>query len=239
MRGKGAVLSIAIVSLVLGIMLAIQFKTTQNINSDLVPARVNDLTQKLNTVTEEREALAEEVLSLREKLKNVRDYNQAMADLQDELQTANMVAGLTSAEGPGVILTMNDSPRNLQAGENPNPLLIHDQDLLIIVNELKASGAEAISINGERLTAMSEIRCAGTMILVNWTKIAPPFEIKAIGNPDMLESGLLIKGGYLESLKFLGIQANIQKVEKLEVPAYSGRTKFSYSKPVQFKEKAE
>ncbi|MDD2585282.1 MAG: DUF881 domain-containing protein [Syntrophomonadaceae bacterium] len=239
MRSKGAQVSIAVVCLVLGIMLAVQFKTTQSLNTDLVPARVEELTQKLNTVTNERDTLGEEVLSLREKLKNVREDNQAMADLQEELQKANMVAGLVSLEGPGVIVTLNDSTRNLQAGENSNALIIHDSDLLMVVNELKASGAEAISINGERLTSMSEIRCAGTLILVNWAKIGPPFEIKAIGNPDMLESGLLIKNGFVESLKYLGIQVHIQKSEEVEIPAYSGRMDFTFAKPLQYKEKAE
>lgn len=239
MRNKGAQFSIAVVCVVLGIMLAVQFKTTQSLNTDLVPARVEELTQKLNTVTNERDTLGEEVLSLREKLKNVREDNQAMADLQEELQKANMVAGLVSLEGPGVTVTLNDSTRNLQAGENSNALIIHDSDLLMVINELKASGAEAISINGERLTSMSEIRCAGTLILVNWTKIGPPFVIKAIGNPDMLESGLLIKNGFVESLKYLGIQVHIQKSEKIEIPAYSGRMDFTFGKPVQYKEKAE
>jgi uncharacterized protein YlxW (UPF0749 family) len=59
---------------------------------------------------------------------------------------------------------------------------------LKIVNEMRVSGAEAISVNDERITAMSEIRCAGTTILVNLNKIAPPFVIKATGNPQLLES---------------------------------------------------
>jgi len=241
MRNKGVQVSIAVVCLVLGIMLAIQFKATETYEASFLPARIEALTQKLNLVTEERDTLAEEVLSLREKLKNVRENDQAMADLHEEIQKANMAAGLVAIEGPGVEVTLNDSTRNLQTGENPNALLIHDQDILMVVNELKASGAEAISINDERITAMSEIRCAGTMILVNWNKIGPPFIIKAIGDPEMLESGMLIKGGYLETLKFLGVQASIQKSEKLEIPAFSRPIKFSFGVPVQYveKEKAE
>ncbi len=239
MRNKSAQFSIAAISLVLGIMLAVQFKTATSIGNEFLPPRVEDLTRRLVEVTEERDVLSEEVLSLREKLKNIRENNQAMADLQEELQKANMAAGLLEVEGPGVIITLNDSNRSLQAGENPNALLVHDQDLLMVVNELKASGAEAISINGERITAMSEIRCAGTMILVNWNKIGPPFIIKAIGDPDMLESGMLIKGGYLETLKFLGIQANIQKADSVNIPAVSKPIKFDFAKPVEYKKEAK
>lgn len=238
-ENKATWISIAAVCLVLGIMLAIQFKTTQNYQESLLPSRVNELSQRLNAVTEERDALAEEVLTLREKLKNSRDYDKAMSDLQEELQRASMAACMIPVEGPGIVVTLDDSKRILQPGENPNDLLIHDTDLLTVVNELKASGAEAISVNGERITAMTEIRCAGTMILVNWNKISPPFEIKAIGNPDMLESGLMIRGGVVEMLKIWGVQVNIQKVEKVSIPAYNGKLKFQYSTPVEYKEKAE
>lgn len=236
---KATWISIASVCLVLGIMLAIQFKTTQSYQQSLLPSRINELSQRLTAVTEERDALAEEVLELRKKLKNSRDYNKAMADLQEELQRVSMAACMLPVEGPGVIVTLDDSKRVLQPGENPNDLLIHDTDLLMVVNELKASGAEAISINGERITAMTEIRCAGTMILVNWNKISPPFEIRAIGNPDMLESGLMIRGGVVEMLKVWGVQVNVQKVSKVSVPAYNGKLKFEYSTPVEYKEKAE
>lgn len=240
MRSRGAQLSIAIVCIVLGIMLAIQFKTTERYEKSASGSRTEELTLALNTVTEERDVLAEEVISLREKLENARQTDQAMADLQEDIIKANLYAALIPIEGAGIIITLNDSTRTLQAGENVSDGLIHDSDLLMIVNELKASGAEAISINGERIVAMSEIRCAGTTILVNWNKIAPPFTIKAIGNPDMLESGVMIKGGYLESLKIhLGFPVNISKEERIEIPAYNGRVKFNYGSPLEKTEKVE
>jgi len=239
MRSKGAQISIALVCLILGIMLAVQFRTTAAIQATQTDGRIEELTQKLQTVTSERDALAEEVLTLRSKLSNFRQTDQALADLQQEVIEANMAAGLIAVEGPGIILTVNDSLLNLQSVENANALLVHDRDLLILVNELKASGAEAISINGKRITAMSEIRCAGTTILVNWDKIAPPFEIRAVGNPDMLESGITMRGGYLDQLKLLGMQVHLQKLEKVEIPAYTGSFKFDYALPVEYKEEAE
>lgn len=162
MKGKGAQISIALVCLVMGILLAVQFKATDTYQADLMPERVDELTQKLNTVTQQKETLEEEVLSLRDKLINVRETDKAMKDLQDELKKAQMMAGTIPAEGPGVVVTLNDSNLNIQPGDNANYSIVHDSDLLILVNELKASGAEAIAVNGERLTNMSEIRCAGT-----------------------------------------------------------------------------
>jgi uncharacterized protein YlxW (UPF0749 family) len=110
---------------------------------------------------------------------------------------------------------------------------VHDYDLLTLVNEMRASGAEAIAVNEQRLTAVSEIRCAGTLILVNWVRIGPPYVIKAIGDPDMLTSGLNIRGGHLETLKILGVQTNLQKTDNMELPAYNGIVKFTHAVPVE------
>lgn len=240
MRSKGAQLSIAIVCIVLGIMLAIQFKTQERYENNLSASRTEELTQALHSVTEERDVLAEEVIALREKLENVRTTDQAMADLQEDIKQASLYAAIIPVQGSGIILTINDSNRPMQAGDNVNADLVHEQDLLIIVNELKASGAEAISINGERIVAMSEIRCAGTTILVNWNKIAPPFTIKAIGNPDVLESGVMIKNGHLSVMKnVLGFPVSISKEERIELPAYNGRVKFNYGSPLEKTEKVE
>ena len=239
MRSKGAQISIAVVCLILGIMLAVQFRTNSAIQATQTDGRVAELTQKLQTVTSERDALAEEVLGLRSKLSNFRQTDQALADLQQEIIDANMAAGLAAVEGPGIILTVDDSPLYYQVGENANAYIVHDYDLLNIVNELKSSGAEAISVNGKRIIAMSEIRCAGPTIIVNADRIAPPFEIRVIGNPDILESGLLMPGGRLEQLKVLGMPVQIQKLEKVEIPAYTGSFRFNYGAPVDYKEKAE
>lgn len=218
-----------IVCVVLGIMLAIQFKNTQNTDVNLRGARTDEVYVRYMEVSEERDALASEVLSLREKMANIKNENNAHLELQEELQKSNMVAGLLSLHGPGITVTLNDSTRSVQMGEDPNALLVHDVDLLNVVSELKASGAEAISVNNERIIAMSEVRCAGTTILVNTNKIAPPFVIKAIGDPQMLESGLTIKGGVAQKLKDYGLQLQIQKDNDVEIPAYSGVVKMKYS----------
>ncbi|NLV21887.1 MAG: DUF881 domain-containing protein [Syntrophomonadaceae bacterium] len=231
MRSKTGQVSIMIVCLVLGIMLAVQFKNTQNSEVNLRGARTDEVYVRLMEVTEERDALAKEVLSLREKVINVSNDNNANRELQEEMQKANMAAGLLPVYGQGIVVTLNDSARTVQMGEDPNSLLVHDSDIMSVVSELKASGAEAISVNGERIIAMSEIRCAGTTILVNTNRIAPPFIVKAIGDPQMLESGLTIKGGVAQKLKDYGLQIQIQKSENVEIPAYTGVIKMKFSQP--------
>lgn len=239
MRTRGAQATIAVVCLVLGIMLAIQFKTTNTYNDQYPQERVEVLAEKLKSATAERDVLAEEVLSLRTKLKNVRENNQATADLQADLQNNSLFAGLLPVKGSGITLTIDDIPRNLQSGDNPNNFIVHDQDILFLVNELKASGAEAISINDQRITAMSEIRCAGTTILVNTIRISPPFVIKAIGSPDMLTSGMELQGGWLSTMKLLGYPARIQKSSNIQMGAFTGKIESSFMSPVEHAEKAD
>lgn len=237
MKFKGAQVSIAVVCLILGIMLAVQFRSNENSPRNLSGDRWTEITVQLDNLQRERDFLAEEVLSLREKLEDAASNQQGntVKALNEELVKASMAAGLVAVKGKGIIVTLNDSPRGLQPGEDPNLYLIHDEDLLKVVNELWAAGAEAISINGHRLVTNSEIRCAGTTILVNVNKIAPPFVINAIGDPEILETSLRIKGGWLSYLENFGIQSQIQPSDSIEVPAYKGSMKFQYAQPVKSK----
>lgn len=110
--------------------------------------------------------------------------------------------------------------------------MVHDEDLLKIVNELRAGGAEAISINDQRIIAISEIRCVGPTININSTRYAPPYVIKAIGNPETLQAALNLKGGIVDTLKFYGIKIDIQTSNNIVVPKYSDPIRFFYAKPV-------
>ena len=135
-----------------------------------------------------------------------------------------------AVEGEGVIITMNDSSDISKNGENQNLYVIHDDDILRVINELRAAGAEAISINGQRLTATSEIRCAGPTLSVNNVRSAAPFEISAIGDKKNLTNAIKMRGGVEETLSVWGIELEIQTVDKILIPAYTGTTKNLYAK---------
>ena len=113
-----------------------------------------------------------------------------------------------------------------------NLYVIHDEDILRVVNELRAAGAEAISLNGQRLTATSEIRCAGPTMSVNNVRSAAPFEIIAIGDSSTLENALKMRGGVVDTLKVWGIQMAISPRTSVQVPPFNGPSPFRYAKPV-------
>ena len=134
-----------------------------------------------------------------------------------------------------MIIRMDDSKRAFEKEENPNLYVIHDEDILRMVNELRAAGAEAISINGQRLIATSEIRCAGPTLSVNNVRSAPPYEIIAIGDKNTLENSIKMRGGVEDALKVWGIQIDVQTVEKVYIPAYSGNFSHNFAKAVEEK----
>lgn len=228
MRMRKGQLSIALVCVVLGIMLAVQFRATQGIRTNVTYQRIEDLSAQLKATQQERDALLEEVHELRQKDGSGKEF-----------ENIKMGAGIVDLKGPGVMVTIDDSQKIAKPGENPNLYVIHDDDLLKIINELRAAGAEAISVNGQRLIATSEIRCAGPTLSVNNTRYTPPYEILAIGDPKTLDNALKMRGGIVETLRFWGIQVAISKMEKVVVPAYKSSFRFDHAKPIEPEEGAK
>ena len=217
--------AIAFVCVVLGVMLAVQFRTTQDIRSTLPFQRAEDLSQRLSQTEKERDA------ALRQ-LQEVQNATISEA-VSKEAALFRMAAGYTPVEGPGLIVTIDDSKRPMKPGENPNLYLIHDDDILKVINELWASGAEAISINEQRLVIGSEIRCAGPTLSVNNARYSPPYEIRAIGDPKTLGASLKMRGGVMETLQFWGIQVNIKAQPDIKIPAFKGAHKYEFARPAK------
>ena len=224
---KEAKLTIMVVCVLLGMMLVAQFRITQRLEKDsLSYQRIEDLSDRLKQTEKERNQLLIDMQKLKDKA--------GEQVFQRELAQLKMHANLTPLQGPGVIVTLDDSKLPGKPGENQNLYLIHDDDLLKVINELKAAGAEALSVNEQRLIATSEIRCAGPTVSVNNQRSSPPYVIKAIGDPKTLDAALKMRGGVVETLKFWGIQVNINVVDSsLEVPAYKGTFRYEHAKPVK------
>ncbi len=122
------------------------------------------------------------------------------AKLSGEVSTLGVAAGTASVRGPGIVITTDDGPS--AAGSAGT---IADSDLQALINSLWAAGAEAIAVNGHRLTPLTAIRLAGQAITVDYRSLRPPYVVQAIGNPNLLPSRLLqTQGGQL----WLSLRAN-------------------------------
>jgi len=222
---------VAFVCLSLGFLLAIQFKTQSLLNRQTIPSRrIDALMDMLQVSEQEKNKLMEEIDSLRKAVAG-ESSRASLRELAGELQRLQVLAGLTSVAGSGVVITLNDSNVQARQDELPDVFLIHDEDLVRTVNELRAAGAEAIAINGQRIVGITAIRCTGPTILINNTLVAPPYIISAIGGKDDLMQ-LDMRGGLLDSLRRWGIHAEIVAKDNLILPAYTGSIGARYAKPV-------
>lgn len=230
MRSRSGQIAVALVMVVLGMMLAMQYRVQQRAATDLAHRRTEELVELLRRSESERTRMEQELAELRATVTKLSEGQAAVSALQEELTKAQVLAGLVPVKGPGVVVTMDDSKRPLQKGEDINAFLLHDEDVLKVVNELLAAGAEAMSINGQRLIANTEVRCAGPTISVNRVMTAPPIVIQAVGEPDVLERALRMRGGVVESLSFWGIEVSVRKEAEIAIPAYTGSLKFQFAK---------
>jgi len=197
-------------------------------------SRVDSLTEQNENLKAELEQRQGAIDSLEAALL---EDQEASAELQTTLDRYRILAGLVPVSGPGIKLTLSEDTSDLPQGAEITRYLIHQEDLLNIVNELWLAGAEAIAIrsgtNTERLTMRSSIRCVGSLIDVNNTRMTPPFEIFAIGDPDTLYNALLMPRGVLEPLQYYNINADIVKLLEMELPMYRGSTIMEYAGPLE------
>lgn len=225
--------SIGVVSVILGLMVALQFRTAGRVDSGVPMDRVQILTSESKQLEKEYATLLMEANDLESKLEKAeKGAPEASQAVLDEVAKARQIAGLTQLEGSGVEVTLAPLKKDGQE-QAENLFTVRDEDLLRVVNELRAAGAEALAINGQRITTTSEIRLAGSFIDVNLTRITPPYSVLAIGAPDQLESALIIKGGLVDTMQDWGVSVQVTKKQLLTIPAYTHRVHFEYATPLK------
>jgi uncharacterized protein YlxW (UPF0749 family) len=216
-------LTMLIAALAVGMLLSFQWPSAQG-SSAPAPDQAG---QAIRLLELEQAELKAQVSRLRDTL-NVRQAQAAggknlLEDLQKELAIQRARAGLIAVRGPGIRVTLTDSTRDL-AGRSDD-LLVHDFDLRDVVSLLWLAGAEAISVNGERVVLSTSVYCVGSTILVNDTRLGPPYTILAIGDPDRL-GDYLRNSGYLRDLKErvdrFGVGLTFAPSEFVTIPAYKG-----------------
>lgn len=230
-------LPVALASLLLGIAVSLQYRASAVAPSQAGSQR--DILALLRQVETERDKLSAELAETRAK---VGEIEQALGEgrsshdqLVKQFESVRLQAGLTPVKGPGIVVRMSDSPRQPGPNEDAYDFIVHDLDLSVLVNELWASGAEAVEVNGQRMVGRSSIRCVGPTVLVNTNRIASPFIIKAIGDVDHLEGGLKMPGGFLDSLNRLtsnGGEVVISRMREVQIAAYQGSLIYQYAVPI-------
>lgn len=221
-------LSITLVCLLFGLLFTSNLKT-QLRDFNPTAERNKTLVNVIKTQEEKNHELEAEIANNREKIElyhSTKAGETGLEPVKKELENLNLSAGLTKVSGPGVIVSIDDQEKARTAKE-PELYLIHYSSILYIVNDLRTAGAEAIAVNGVRVVSTTDIRCAGNIILVNTHRLAPPYEITAIGNPDKLEA--IVSTGEYGTLELSKFPVTLKKNEDIIIPAYKGSYTFNYA----------
>lgn len=155
--------------------------------------------------------------SIQKNEKKLAQQKTAASQMVSELNKYRMLNGQTAVKGPGVKVVMKDA-NYVPNGNNPNNYIVHQQDIQEVIYELYAIGAEAISINGQRITSHSYIECVGPVVKVDGVRHDAPFVVSAIGAPTLLMNALNMTGGVVEILVNRGIDVSVEKVSNLTLP---------------------
>ena len=227
MKRKGKItvtITIGLSCLALSIIMFMQFKLVNETDiTSIENMREEELRTELGNwkeMYEEANAQYEQKSqTLQEYKEKAESDTETSALVNQELERVNLLLGKTDVEGEGITITMQDTTTDSEG----NVLSITNDDLNKIVNELKLAGAEAISINDERIINMSDIFMTNdnTLMLVNGQRIIAPYVIKAIGDQTYLESTLVGKGGSIDELKKQGYDISVEKSDKIKILKYN------------------
>lgn len=230
-----------ILTMAIGFLIVLQIKTTAQTGSYaggmISLAQAQASAAELNQVKEEKESLLKELNELEAKVKEYEseatNEDTVLQEKQQEIERYKMAAGVTDVTGKGVVVKIDDP--EVQPGVAQDSVITYNYELLLVlVNKIREAGGEAISINDQRITAYTEISLAGNNININGVPTAPPYEVKAIGNPSTLESTLSIRYGILYSMQNeYGLKVTLTQEEKVDIPRYSGVITFDYAETVE------
>jgi uncharacterized protein YlxW (UPF0749 family) len=192
--------------------------------------RLADLIDQQERATAE---LRTRVADLRDQVATLRAARPAFGPgtgRQQELRSASLAAGLVAVRGPGLRVTLDDSDKPESPSGNVNDLVIHSQDVQAVVNALWKAGAEAVSINGQRLVGTSAVLCVGNTLLLNGTVHSPPYVVLAVGAVrDPFEADRLVRRLRADAKAF-ELRFSVSREEALDVPAYRGATNLRYAR---------
>ncbi len=225
-----------IIAVLVGLITTLQIRSNFTYNGIVTIPKLIQMQKDIDNLKSETKQLKDSTAELSNKLV---EYEASLANtgtiygkMNSELLYTKDIAGLQAVEGPGVVITLSDGLEKITNQMFLDWIVVHDNDVLEIVNALKAAGAEAISINGERIMSTSSIRCGGPTILIDEKRHAIPFVIRAIGDPRKLEAIANSTNSYFDFLRYRGVMAQIHKVENMTIRGYNGKRKLMYQKKI-------
>lgn len=203
---------------------------------DLRPNRNTDMIALVRQQTQLNAGLTEQVAAARAEVDDLTNKApQRSPELAAELDRLAVAAALTSVRGPAVSVTLTDAPLEVKPdGISEDSLVVHQQDIQAVVNALWAGGAEAMTIQGQRVTTRTGVKCVGNVVVLHGTPYAPPYVIVAIGDQRRLEAALASSGPlsiYRQYADKYSLGYASKRVADQVMPGYKGAVDLGYTKP--------
>lgn len=206
------------------------FSTSASLASDSPERRPENLRDLVRLESDRLAATNDEVVGLREE---VAALLEAQSDPEAD-PALDFASGTMAVTGPGLVVRLWDAPTPVQLpeGASSDDLVVHQQDLEAVMNGLWAGGAEAMTVQGHRVTATTSVRCVGNVLLIDGATYSPPYEIAAIGDPDRLHGTLLATRPiqiYLQYVEVLHLGWDVDSTESLTMPGDDSNLALEYA----------
>ena len=222
---------------IVGLLISIQSRIITGTFLYVSPKVIQDYDASIKSEKTEIEKLKTLINEKEEKIKEYEAISgkgdDIVVSIQQELDRLKLMSGYKDVQGEGALIILDDGTRELYEYEDPNDIIVHDIDLLMILNDLKIAGVEAISINGQRVINNTEVNCSGHSVRINNQFFAQPFIIKAVGDPVIIESALSAPGTYGELLREYGLILDIYKSINIRIPKYSETVDYKFLKTIE------
>lgn len=239
MKTKIKIIILVIIYIVVGVFLGLYLKTDREFFEPLSINKLKDTNLKIKTLKAEIKSINDELDKQNKKLDNLENLIHNDGDfikfLKDEKIFYKMISGDVDLEGAGIVVDIIEESVDRPVKRTD---VIHDSDLLRIINDLRIAGAEAISINDLRVYSRTGVKCNGPVVRLNGRTKGSPFIIKAIGNSDKLYSALKSPGTFASILETINpIKLEIEQKEKIFIKKKIDDDKIIYSKKITGEDK--
>jgi uncharacterized protein YlxW (UPF0749 family) len=214
---------------------------TSSINSggtDLRPERYTNLADLARQETERVQELRSDIDGLSAEIETLTEQvdDDDLTDLQAQIDGLSTPAGLTAVEGPGLTVTLEDAPEEIResAGDQVSNAIVHQQDIQAVVNAMWAGGAEAMTLQGQRVVSTTGIKCVGNTVLLHGVTYSPPYVISAIGDVDEMQETIDADpyiAAYLQAVDQWELGWDVEVEDTIEAPAFSGPTEMRSARP--------
>ena len=204
--------------------------------TDLRPGRNTDLVSLVQSQSRRNTDLAHELTTLRDQVDQETRDNDDGKPLQPLLEREATAAGLRAVKGPAVTVTLDDAPETVAAvGVDADLLVVHQQDIQAVVNALWAGGAEAMTIQGQRVISTTGVKCVGNTVVLHGIPYAPPYVISAMGDQRRLQAALADSEAvriYQQYVDVYGLEYDEQLSPRAQFPAHQGSLELEHARPL-------